>query len=210
MSEKTERKTVPPRKVSLRRGDSGYSSVAATPATPSMQNGGRKSSRVEQQPSPPLGPICETPVRLQLALVQILRLALVPKPLVPPARLVCMHLFYLSNNTKKKKLMSAGSSKSTSCIVYRCSCLNNTNCIMRLHFIVLFCRYIISEVCQAVHLDIYRSIQAALQFILHSIHNSSIPSAPSSLLNHCHLQVTPIWLYLQMMSIVPVLHQLVI
>jgi len=64
MSENTERKTVPPRKVSLRRGDSGYSSVAATPATPSMQNGGRKSSRVEQPPPPPLVPICETPVRL--------------------------------------------------------------------------------------------------------------------------------------------------
>jgi len=62
MSENTERKTVPPRKVSLRRGDSGYSSVAATPATPNMQNGGRKLSRAESRTDQlHLQSICETP-----------------------------------------------------------------------------------------------------------------------------------------------------
>ena len=55
-----ERTTVPPRKVSLRRGDSGYSSIAATPATPSIMNmNGRKSSRVD---APPLGSICENQI----------------------------------------------------------------------------------------------------------------------------------------------------
>ena len=63
MSTETERTTVPPRKVSLRRGDSGYSSVAVTPATPNMQNGGRKSSCVEQ---PTLGSICETTPQVKL------------------------------------------------------------------------------------------------------------------------------------------------